>query len=358
MKKKRWIIIGVVVLVAVIGVAAAAEYGKYRMGLIPEMSFEEVLNYTTRDNPDAVITVGVIEDGKADYTVYGENGTVLPKELHTYEIGSLTKTITASMVCKAVQEGKLELDASIDQYLELPPDQHYPTIKQLMTHKSGYNGYYFETPMIQNFLKGRNDFYGIGDSMVLARLEKTQIADREYDFCYSNFGYATLGLILEKVYQTEYTTLMNTYLTEELGLAGSRMSDGNGDLGNYWDWMPGDTYMAAGAVLSNIEDMLAYAQMQLEGTHSFDLCHQSLYQIDASSESYKTMGIYMDEVAYAWMIDTHNGIIWHNGGTGDYNCYLGIQPEKNKAVVVLSNLPPKEKIPATVLGIKRLTGDD
>lgn len=53
MKKKRWIIIGVVLLVAVIGVAAAAEYGKYRMGLIPEMSFEEVLNYTTRDNPDA-----------------------------------------------------------------------------------------------------------------------------------------------------------------------------------------------------------------------------------------------------------------------------------------------------------------
>ncbi len=185
MKKKRWIIIGVVLLVAVIGVAAAAEYGKYRMGLIPEMSFEEVLNYTTRDNPDA----------------------------------------------------------SIDQYLELPPDQHYPTIKQLMTHKAGYKGYYFET--------------------------------------------------------------------------GSRMSDGNGDLGNYWDWMPGDTYMAAGAVLSNIEDMLAYAQMQLEETHNFDLCHQSLYQIDASSESYKTMGIYMDEVAYAWMIDTHNGIIWHNGGTGD-----------------------------------------
>lgn len=171
MKKKRWIIIEVVLLVAVIGVAAAAEYGKYRMGLIPEMSFEEVLNYTTRDNPDA----------------------------------------------------------SIDQYLELPPDQHYPTIKQLMTHKAGYKGYYFETPMIQNFLQGRNDFYGIGDSMVLARLKKTQIADREYDFGYSNFGYATLGLILEKVYQTEYTTLMNTYLTEELGLAGSRMSDGNGD---------------------------------------------------------------------------------------------------------------------------------
>ena len=38
------------------------------------MTFQEALAYTTRDNPDAVITVGVVKDGQLSYRVYGENG--------------------------------------------------------------------------------------------------------------------------------------------------------------------------------------------------------------------------------------------------------------------------------------------
>ena len=57
----------------------------------------------------------------------------------------------------------------------------------------------------------------------------------------------------------------------------------------------------------------------------------------------------------AWIIDRENGFVWHNGGTGHYNCYLGIHPETGTAVVVLSNLPPNDRIPATVLGIKCLS---
>ena len=32
----------------------------------------------------------------------------------------------------------------------------------------------------------------------------------------------------------------------------------------------------------------------------------------------------MDEIGMAWIIDKENGFIWHNGGTGHYNSYLGI----------------------------------
>ena len=66
------------------------------------------------------------------------------------------------------------------------------------------------------------------------------------------------------------------------------------------------------------------------------------------------MGINMDEIGMSWMIDRVNGIIWHNGGTGHYNSYLGFNPETGTAVVVLSNLAPDYRIPATVLGTKLL----
>ena len=175
-----------------------------------------------------------------------------------------------------------------------------------------------------------------------------------YSFDYSNFGYAALGLVLEAVYDENYTELLNKFVQEDLGMAGTKISERDGDLGNYWDWHKNDAYLSAGAVTSNIEDMLRYAQMQLDAGSPFIQCHQSLKVINASSESYQTMGIHMDEIGMAWIIDKENGIIWHNGGTGHYNSYLGFNLDTATAVVILSNLSPNERIPATVLGIKLL----
>jgi CubicO group peptidase (beta-lactamase class C family) len=67
------------------------------------------------------------------------------------------------------------------------------------------------------------------------------------------------------------------------------------------------------------------------------------------------MGINMDEIGAGWIIDRENDIIWHNGGTGDYNSYIGFDKENQIGVVILSNLPPNYRIPATIMGIKMLT---
>jgi len=356
MKKRRKCVTVLIVLLALILAGAAAlaglaAYGRHQMGKIPSMSFDDVLKYTTDGMPEAVITVGFVKDGEASFSVYGEDGKLLPSESHTYEIGSLTKTLTAALACRAIGDGRLELDAGIDRYLELPEGGSYPTVKQLLTHTSGYKGYYFETPMIGNHLGGKNDFLGITDEMVLKRLAGVKPGKRVFN--YSNFGYAALGLVLESVYGTEYTELVNSFASD-LGLENTHVSDGSGDLGSYWDWKPGDAYISAGAITSDINDMLAYARMQLDGSGCFGECHRSLYPIDATTESYKAMGINLDEIGMAWIIDRENGVIWHNGGTGDYNSYLGFKPDKGLAVVVLSNLSPNTRIPATVLGIKLL----
>ena len=159
--------------------------------------------------------------------------------------------------------------------------------------------------------------------------------------------------MLESVYGTGYTALVNDYVQSNLGLTSTKISEHDGDLGNLWDWEANDAYLSAGALTSNITDMLTYAQMQLDDPH-FTPCHESLKTINASTESYLMMGIHMDEIGMAWIIDNENGFIWHNGGTGHYNSYLGFCPETGTAVVVLSNLSPNDRIPATVLGIKKL----
>lgn len=154
------------------------------MNKIPGLTFEEALAYTTKDTPEATITVGIIKGGESWYTVYGKDGKILPEELHTYEIGSLTKTFTAALVNKAVTEGEISLSDTIDQYLSLPEGKKYPTIRELLTHTSGYKGYYFESPMIGNFFQGRNDFYGITKEMVLDKTGELNMVKEEYGFTY------------------------------------------------------------------------------------------------------------------------------------------------------------------------------
>ena len=353
---KKKTIIGMVSIVLCIALAVGgfAIYGGQQMSKLPELTFNEALAYTTKNNPDAVITVGIIKDGQISYKVYGKNGEELPTEPHTYEIGSLTKTFTAALINKAATEGKLNLDSTIDNYLSLPDGNEYPTIKELLTHTSGYEGYYFESPMIFNFLVGRNDFYGITKESVLNKVSKLNMDKESYGFHYSNFGYAVLGLVLEAVYDTDYPMLVNDFVQNELGLKNTKISEKDGDLGDYWDWKYDDAYLSAGAITSNITDMLAYAQMQLENNPYFAECHKSTKQINATSASYASMGIRMDEIGLSWIIDNENGIVWHNGATGDYNSYLGFNIETGTAVVVLSNLSPNYRIPATILGVKLL----
>ncbi len=206
-------------------------YGNAQMGKIPGLTFMDALQYTTQGKQNARITVGIIKDGQASFTVYGENGQILPEEKHVYEIGSLTKSITASLISKAVKEGRIRLDDTIDMYLPLPDGKSYPTVRELLTHTSGYSAYYFATPMIGNFFAGRNSFNGISRDMILRKVQGLDMNRESYGFTYSNFGYAVLGLVLEAVYEQDYTVLLNQYVQEDLGMTATKISEKDGDLG-------------------------------------------------------------------------------------------------------------------------------
>lgn len=352
MKRKRLLIIAIVIIVTLAAVAVALSiYIKGKMDRIPALSAMDCLDYTLKGAKGGVISIGTIKDGEMEWTVYGEDSTVLPHTAHIYEIGSLAKTMTASLIAKAEAEGKLRIEDSIDHYLPLQDGREYPTILSLLTHTSGYKSEYIEKEMISNFFKGRNAFYGIKSNTVITRIEKAKTKNNDWE--YSNFGYAILGEVLESVYGVSYKTLVEDYLTQ-IGMTSSYISDGKGDLGNYWDWNDDDAFLSAGAVLSTIEDMLLYARLQLEEEGFIKDAHQKLMDVEASSRQYRAMDINIDAMAMGWILDEKNGIIWHNGGTDHYNSYLGFDPESKSAVVILSNLDGDYRIPATVIGIKML----
>lgn len=357
-RKKRLIVICSLITLLITWLVGSHLIDTYRINQIPQMSFDDILSCVTKNNKQAVITVGIIKDGKENFVVYGENKAELPHVEHVYEIGSITKTFTANLVLRAVSDGKLNIEDQIDKYLDLPHKDYYPTIKRLITHTSGYDGYYFEMRMLSNLLQNKNVFCGISKEQLIEKIGKIDLKNQDYDFNYSNFGIAVIGAVLSEIYKEDYTTTMNSYIKNDLNLNNTHISESSGDLDNYWDWTKNDAYMPAGALTSTIGDMLRYAQMQLDGKPKYSLSpHYGLAEIHATTERSKKMNIHMDSVGATWIIDRENNIIWHNGGTGNYSCYLGFDPDKKIAVIVLTNLPSDERIPlfATVLGVKLLT---
>ncbi len=321
-----------------------------------DMSFDELLGEALAGKKDACVTVGVLKDGQMSYEVYGEDGECLDQVEYRYEIGSITKTMTAALTARAILEGKLQLTDTIDKYLELPAGKVYPTIESLLTHTSGLDREYYDCSMLPYlFRHEENPLRGITGETILQEYSEVDLEEgKEYGFSYSNYGFALLGLVVEKAYDADYTSLLNDHLADELAMKDTYVSNGDADFEGNWQWEDGDAYIPAGAVVSNITDMLLYAQAQLGDDPALTLCHQPLKRVDDWDRWERMAGLCVDEIGMSWMIDTENGIIWHNGGTGVHSSYLGFCSEKNTAVVVLSDLSQDEDIPATTIGFKKL----
>jgi cytochrome c-type biogenesis protein CcmE len=90
-KRKKWIILLTAALTICIGLGGYHLYARHQINRIQTMTFEEMIAYTTKNNGDAVITVGIVRNGEMDYDVYGENSSKLPPAEHIYEIGLITK---------------------------------------------------------------------------------------------------------------------------------------------------------------------------------------------------------------------------------------------------------------------------
>ena len=83
--------------------------------------------------------------------------------------------------------------------------------------------------------------------------------------------------------------------------------------------------------------------------------YTKIKDVNANSDTYEKMNIRLDGVGMTWIFDDKNDIIWHNGATTNFNSYIGFTKDKQKGVVILSNLNPNDKISMTVIGAKILT---
>lgn len=315
-------------------------------------SFDSVIEEAVNASDDAIITIGYIEKGQTDFQVYTKEGVDESKPIHDYEVGSITKTFTGTLVARAAEDGLLNIDDSTGNYLNLPEDADYPTIRHLLTHTSGYPTFIENEIIIDNLTQGANPYQDVSREIMLNEIAENSHKEGEQPYQYSNFNAGVLGLVLESVYGESYAVLLENYIKEDLQLGTTHLFEEETPLGNNWLWSKEtDAYVPAGALISNIEDMLSYLELQLsEANTEIRTSHDVLSEVNATSGDNGELGIRIDAVAYQWMLNQEEDIIWHDGGTGGYTSYIGFNKAEGVGVVVLSNVAMDQGIPSNLLG--------
>ena len=351
---RKQIIKLVFILIAIVGIFYIGNitYRLFQLNKLEKMSSYEMIQYDTKNSNKTKISIAIIKNDKVEYKTYGKN---MEEEntIYDYEIGSISKTYVSLLLSKAIDEGKLDLDDSISKYLQLDNNKYYPTIRRLITHTSGYKPYYFNNKMIINKFTQENDFYGINKNDILNKVKLIELEDKDYEFEYSNFGISVLGLVLENIYNKDFKELMNEFIKNDLKLLNTNVAISRSNLDNYWNWKEDDGYMPAGAIISNIEDMATYLNIYLQSDNDYIVnTYKPDKKIEINDYMYNKLDISLNEVGMAWIIDSKNNFVWHNGATSHYNSYIAFNKNKKIGIVILSNLSPNEKIPMTVIGNK------
>jgi CubicO group peptidase (beta-lactamase class C family) len=308
-----------------------------------EASAAALIQEYTKDKSDVKLTIGVLKAGKTNFKVFGMDSRELEPIEYEYEIGSISKTFTTSILCKAIYDNLVDLDAPISRYLPLDSNTFYPTILSLATHTSGYGEYPFSSSELSkeelkkiddNFYCNKVNIYqGINRADMLGMIKSHILKDGSYNWEYSNFGIAVLGTVLSEVYDKSYKLLAEDFIKNDLGLHQTRLGNSTGNLTDYWAWNDDDTYFAAGGYVSTVTDLLKYGQMHINDSPNYLAFSHETRQV------FKKDGFSM---GLGWIIDPENNYLWHNGGTSSYQSFLGIDKVHNTVVVVLSNYPAKD----------------
>ncbi len=294
------------------------------------------------------IVLGVLEaNGSRRVVSVGEAGpkarALGPKSV--FEIGSITKVFTGTLLADTVARADASLSDPVSKHL--PSGVTMPsrggreiTLLDLATHRSGL-------PRLPDNLSpadATNPYADYTLENLYTFLSNHQLQrDIGSQVEYSNLGTGLLGVVLARIGGGSYEDVVRRTILEPLamGMSGialteemrSWMAKGHDTQGNVvrlWD-LP--TLAGAGALRSNVEDMLTFLAANIGPPKT-----QLERSMRDSHKIREDAGNQMD-VGLNWLL-RHVGddtIIWHNGGTAGFRTFIGFDPDRGVGAVVLTN---------------------
>lgn len=319
--------------------------------LSPELTaqLDQLLEPSRRSDEPGYV-VGVARDGQA---LYRRATGLASIELNVgntpatrMRIGSVSKQFTGLAVMLLVEDGKLELERPVRDYLgDLDGPNGRPTLRQLLNHAGG----------VRDALEGAAFFLTEGlfpqipagvTHQWSSRFSEGNFAPGER-WCYSNYGYMLLSLVIEKVSGLSLAEFFRRRLFEPLGMVDSelfpndmqlspglatshiRQADGRYRRGIY----PSEELVGGGGIVSTVDDMLRWSANLRErrlGTPATWAEMLRPPRFSNGSEHHYGFGI---------MCQPHRGLdlLWHAGSTLGSTATLLCFPTQGLDIAIMAN---------------------
>lgn len=196
--------------------------------MLRPLTTDEIEHY--RSGIESYYRKNLLNTGFNGGILIAKNGTILFEDYHgtynfstgepinphsAFHLASISKTFTAGAVLKLLQQGRLKLEDSMQQYF---PGFPYPgvTIKTLLNHRSGLPNYlYFMDSLWDKTKKATNE--DVLNLMTTHKPPVTAKADSRYQYC--NTNYVMLALIVEHITKQSFPQYMKDSVFIPLGLA-------------------------------------------------------------------------------------------------------------------------------------------
>lgn len=325
-----------------------------------ERAVIEKANLLTQSYGTTSVQYALMDEGKI--VLSGQVGVNDPKgEIPLtadtmYGIGSTSKMMLTTAVMKLVDEGKVDLDTPIVNYIPdfKMKDKRYQQItpRMLLNHSSGLLG----TSSNSAILFGDNDTYA-HDTLLEQLANQNLKADPGAYSVYSNDGFTLAEILVERVSGMSFTTFMHRYITEPLDMNNTQTPQDQVDLSqmaatysatNAKQQLPLETtnMIASGGIYSTAEDLVKFSRIftgQVEGIlsrESVQAMEQEEYQSGIwpeDSDSSIAYGLGWDSVNLFPFNDYGIKAVTKGGNTITYHSSLIVLPEFNMAAAVTSS---------------------
>jgi CubicO group peptidase (beta-lactamase class C family) len=298
--------------------------------------------------------VGVLHDGVEAYAYYGVTSVEHPLPVDggtLFQIGSTTKTFTATAIMRLVERGDVDLAAPVRTYvpeLRLQDEDVAArvTVLDLLNHTAGWDGDFFIDT-------------GGGDDAIeryVARLvEVPQVAPLGAIASYNNAAFVLAGLVIERATGGTYEAALSELVLEPLGLRESflrpvdvmtrRFASGHQHHGGRPEvarqWALARSAWPAGGIAATARDQLRYARFHLgDGTwEGRRLLRAETMELMRRPTAELGGGALGEAVGIAWLLQDIGGVrlVRHGGGTNGQLSVFAMVPERAFAIAILTN---------------------
>lgn len=255
---------------------------------------------------------------------------------HTvYQLGSITKQFTATIILKLVEQNKLRLTDKLSQFFPDYPKGDSITIHHLLSHTSGIFNYTRDEDFVQN----KSSYPVTRETMLSLFKDKPMDFSAGSDWSYSNSGYVLLGYIIEKITHQPYEKVVKQMIFNPLDMTHSgfdfaHLSIPNKAVGYFSvkdneksSIVDSTVSYAAGALYSTTEDLLKWHKGLLDN------------RILRRSTLEKAFTPYKNNFGYGWVVDSFTGKkgVYHNGSILGFTSNIYRVEADNVCIILLCN---------------------